>query len=265
MDKAAERAVALGAEAMQLFTQSPRTWRPTNHKAENIARFRQICDDNGIRSKVAHALYLINLGSPDEALYEKSVTALINSVNACEQIGLDGLIFHVGSHQGAGFDSALPRVVEALHRGLEHTENSWVLMENSAGQGGTIGRSVDELARIYDAVGDHPRLGIAIDTCHWFVSGVDVRDPEVLDGALDEIDSKIGLDRLRALHINDSKTPLGSNRDRHENIGDGEIGEGLATFLRSERLQGLPAILEVPGDGDGPTAEELRKVRALHG
>jgi deoxyribonuclease IV len=139
-------------------------------------------------------------------------------------------------------------------------------MENSAGTGGTIGRSIEELAVIFEAVGGHERLGVCLDSCHLYASGVDVTDKKALDGALKELDKRIGLDRLRALHANDSKEPLGSNRDRHENIGDGLIGEGLGVFLSHPKLQRLPVVLEVPGkDGSGPNAEEIRKLRELHG
>ena len=144
-------------------------------------------------------------------------------------------------------------------------DRTWLLMENSAGAGGTIGRSVDELALLYEALHRHERLGICLDSCHLYVSGVDVTDHAALDGVLEEVDARIGLDRLRALHANDAKAPLGSNRDRHENILDGLMGEGLGTFLAHPRLQHLPVVLEVPGkDGRGPNAEELRKLRDLH-
>jgi deoxyribonuclease-4 len=138
-------------------------------------------------------------------------------------------------------------------------------MENSAGTGGTIGRSTQELGAIFDALGRHERLGICLDSCHWFASGVDVSDRKALNAALKEVDALIGLDRLRALHANDSKEPLGSNRDRHANIGDGLIGEGLGAFLSHRKLQKLPVVLEVPGaDGHGPNADEIRKLRELH-
>jgi deoxyribonuclease-4 len=138
-------------------------------------------------------------------------------------------------------------------------------MENSAGAGGTIGRSIDELAAIFDALGRHERLGVCLDSCHLFVSGVDVTDPSTWDALLEDLDSRIGLDRVRALHANDAKAPLGSNRDRHDNIGEGLIGEGLGVFLAHPKLQALPAVLEVPGaDGKGPNADEIRKLRELH-
>jgi deoxyribonuclease-4 len=138
-------------------------------------------------------------------------------------------------------------------------------MENTAGAGGTIGRSLEELAALYDALDHHRRLGICLDSCHLFASGYDVTDRSELDKVLKELDASIGLDRLRCLHVNDSKTPLGSNRDRHDNIGEGLMGEGLGVFLAHPKLQKLPAFLEVPGkDGHGPDAEQMKKLRALY-
>src|SRR4051812_13743771 len=180
-------------------------------------------------------------------------------------IGADGVVFHVGSHVGAGFDAGLERVLPAMEQVLELcNDTTWLLMENSAGAGGTIGRSIDELATIYERLDKHPRLGLCLDSCHLYVSGVDVTDPATLDALLDEVDDSIGLDRLRALHVNDSGAPLGSNRDRHANIGDGLLGEKLGVFLGNERLQGLPAVLEVAGpENKGPDANEVRKAKEI--
>ena len=145
------------------------------------------------------------------------------------------------------------------------SDTTWLLLENSAGAGGTIGRSIDELAALVDALDRHPRLGVCLDTCHLYVSGVDVTDPASLDATLAELDGRIGLDRLRALHVNDAATPLGSNRDRHANVLEGEMGEQLGVFLAHPSLQGLPAVMEMPGpDKHGPDAAELMKVRDLH-
>jgi deoxyribonuclease-4 len=190
-----------------------------------------------------------------------------STVDAACAIESEGVVFHVGSHLGAGFEHGLERVVPAIAQVLERSnDRTWVLMENSAGAGGTIGRSLDELAVIFDALDRHERLGICLDSCHLFVSGIDVTDRAVLDALLEELDERIGLDRLRLLHANDAKAPLGSNRDRHDNIGEGLMGEGLGAFLAQPKLQGLPVVLEVPGaDGHGPNAEEIRKLRELHG
>lgn len=263
--RAIDRIEAIGGESVQLFTQSPRTWRPTNHDPANIERFKERRQEAGVGAVVCHALYLVNLASPNEDFYEKSVAALANTVDVAAAIEADGVVFHVGSHQGAGLEAGLERVVPAMQQALERcTETTWLLMENSAGAGGTIGRSIGELAVLFDALDRHPRVGVCLDTCHLYVSGYDVTDRGELDRLLEELDARIGLDRLRALHVNDTAAPLGSNRDRHANIGEGLMGEQLGVFLGHPRLQGLPAVLETPGSGQGPDNEELRKLRELH-
>jgi deoxyribonuclease-4 len=263
-----DRAEAMGAEAVQLFTQSPRMWRPTNHDPANLERFKQRRIELGIApgGVVAHALYLVNLAAPDDEIYEKSRAALRNTVEVACAIEADGVVFHVGSHLGAGMEVGMERCVPALREALELcSETTWLLMEDSAGAGGTIGRSLDELAALFDACGAHERLGVCLDTCHLYVSGADVTDRGVLDDLLADLDARIGLDRLRALHVNDAAAPLGSNRDRHANIGEGLLGEQLGVFLAHPKLQVLPAFLEVPGpDKHGPDANELKKVRDMH-
>ena len=248
----------MDADAVQLFAQSPRTWRFPDHDPAELERFREQSAESGVPA-VVHALYLVNLAAPDDAIYEKSVATMRSTVDAACAIGAQAVVFHVGSHLGAGFDAGLERAVPALEQILDRcNEDTWLLLENSAGAGGTIGRSLDELTALYEATGRHERLGICLDSCHLFVSGIDVREPATMTAVL-------GLDRLRCLHANDAKAPLGSNRDRHENIGEGLIGEALGAFLSEPRVQGLPVILEVPGeDGHGPNAEEVRKLRELH-
>ena len=188
-------------------------------------------------------------------LHAKSVAAMRSTLEAASAIGAEGVIFHVGSHLGDGFEAGLAQVVPALRELLElTTDDLWLLLENSAGAGGTIGRSADELAAIHEALDHHPRLGVCLDSCHWCVSGVDVTDPTVLDAAVADLDRQIGLDRLRCLHVNDTKAALGSNRDRHASIGVGLMGDGLRTFLAHPAFQDLPAILETPGPtGTGRT------------
>ena len=263
--KAIDKAVGMGADVVQLFVQSPRTWRFPNHDPSDLERFRERRAETGLPALV-HALYLVNLAAPDDEIHRKSVETMRSTVDAACAIEADAVIFHVGSHLGSGFDAALERVVPALQQVLDRcSERTWLLMENSAGAGGTIGRSLDELAVIFGALDAHERLGICLDSCHLYVSGVDVTDRAALDALLDELDERIGLDRLRALHANDAKAPLGSNRDRHDNIGEGLIGDGLGVFLAHPLLQQLPIVLEVPGaDGKGPNADELAKLRALH-
>src|SRR5581483_12191477 len=263
---AVDRAVAIGADSLQLFTQSPRMWRPTNHDPATFERFRERRTETGLGGVPCHALYLCNLAAPDDAIYEKSVAALRNTMEVASGIGADAVVFHVGSHLGSGFEHGLERVVPALNQVLElTTDETWLLMENSAGAGGTIGRSIDELATLYERLERHPRLGICLDSCHLYVSGIDVTDAAALDACLDEVDASIGLDRLRALHVNDSATALGSNRDRHANIGEGLLGEQLGVFLGNPRLQGLPAVIETAGpENHGPDANEVRKAKEIH-
>ena len=263
---AIDRIEAMGGEAVQIFTQSPRTWRPTNHDPANFERFKERRAEAGIGGVVCHALYLVNLAAPDDEIFEKSVATLVNTVDVGCAIDADGVVFHIGSHLGAGFETGLERVVPALERTLEHcSDTMWLLLENSAGAGGTMGRSVDELAVLVERLGGHPRLGLCLDSCHLWVSGVDVTDPKTLDALLEDVDARIGLDRLRALHVNDAAAPLGSNRDRHANIGEGLLGDKLGVFLAHPSLQGLPALLEVPGkDGKGPDADEIQKLKDLH-
>ena len=265
IDKAIDRAVEMGADSVQVFTQSPRAWRPTNHDPASFDCFREKRAEAGIGGVLCHAVYLCNLGTPDPVIYERSVAALQNTTEVACAIGADGVVFHVGSHLGSGLEAGLEHVVPALEQALERcTDETWLLMENSAGAGGTIGRSVEELATIYSRLGGHPRLGVCLDSCHLWVSGVDVTDPVALDSCLDELDSAIGLDRLRALHVNDAAAPLGSNRDRHANILEGELGEKLGAFLSNPRFEGLPAVLETAGpDNHGPDAEEVRKTKDL--
>jgi len=253
-------------DSVQLFAQSPRTWRFPDHDPADLKAFRARRQELGIGAVAIHAVYLLNLASTKADFYEKSVDTLSKTVDAACAIGAEAVVFHVGSHQGAGFDAGLERVVPALAQALERCDDTtWLCMENTAGTGDTIGRSLEELAALYEALDHHPRLGVCLDSCHLFASGYDVTDPDALDGVVKQLDALIGLDRLRVLHVNDSKTPLGSNRDRHDNIGDGLMGNKLAVFLGHPKLQGLPALLEVPGaDGHGPDLEQMAKLRKLY-
>jgi deoxyribonuclease IV len=263
--KALDKAEAMNADAVQLFVQSPRTWRFPDHDPKDLERFRERREQLGLPA-IVHSLYLVNLAAPDDEIYRKSVETMRSTMDTACAIDADAVVFHVGSHLGAGFEAGLERAVPALAQVLERSnERTWLLMENSAGAGGTIGRSIDELGVLFDALGRHERLGLCLDSCHLYVSGVDVTDEDTWDGLLGEVDDRIGLDRLRVLHANDAKAPLGSNRDRHDNIGDGLMGEGIGVFLAHPRVQELPVVLEVPGaDGHGPNAEEIQKLRDIH-
>jgi len=264
--KAIDRAVEIDANALQLFVQSPRAWRFPDHDPADLAAFRERRVEAGLGGVLVHCLYLVNLATPNDDFYEKSVYTMRRTMEASSAIDADGVVLHVGSHQGAGFEAGMERVAPALEQILEGTsDTTWLLMENTAGAGGTIGRSIDELEAIFERMDRHPRLGICLDSCHLYASGCDVTDRDELDHLLGAIDSTFGLDRVRALHVNDSKAPLGSNRDRHDNILQGVMGEELGVFVGHPAFQGLPAVLEVPGpDGHGPDAGEVKKLRELH-
>jgi len=264
--KALDNAHAFGMDAVQLFAQSPRAWRFPEHDPADLQGFRARREELGIGAVSIHALYLINLASPKDDFYEKSVTTLTKTVETACAIGAEAVVFHVGSHLGSGFEAAVERVVPALQEVLERCDDTtWLCMENAAGTGDTVGRSLEELATLFQAAGRHPRLGICLDSCHLYASGYDVTKQAEMGRVVDEVEKEIGLDRLRVLHVNDSKTPLGSNRDRHDNIGDGLMGAKLAVFLGHPKLQSLPALLEVPGaDGHGPDAEQMEKLRKLY-
>jgi deoxyribonuclease-4 len=263
ISKAIDRVEAIGGNAVQLFTQSPRMWRPTEHAPEEIERFRKRRRQARVRAVSCHALYLVNLASRDASVRANSLEALRATMRTADAIGSEAVVFHVGSHLGIGFEEAVAVVVPALQELLElTTDDLWLCMENAAGAGGTIGRSIAELAVLFDAVDRHPRLGVCLDSCHWWASGVDVAGVDELAAALEDLDDRIGLERVRVLHVNDSRTPLGSNRDRHELLGRGLIGDGLATFLGHPAFSGLPAITETWED-KGEATEDLDRMRAL--
>jgi deoxyribonuclease-4 len=261
---AIERGAALGCRAIQVFTTSPRAWRAQIHPPENLEAFRAARAAADI-SVVCHASYLINLAGTDEAVVQKSGAALAACCDVASALDAEAVIVHVGSHLGDGLDAGLERIQVELTKVLAGLpENIWLLLENTAGAGGTIGRTIDELAAVIERC-PHPRLGVCLDSCHLFASGIEITDPDLMTACLDSLDATIGLDRLRALHLNDSQMPFDSNRDRHANVGEGLIGGGLASFLGHPRLQGLPCVLETPGhDGKGVDAQCLASARRLH-
>jgi deoxyribonuclease IV len=264
ISKAVDRIEEIGGNAVQLFTQSPRMWKPTAHADEELARFRERRKETKVGAVLCHALYLVNLASRDAQIRKRSLTALQATMETALAIDADAVVFHVGSHQGYGFQSALRKVTSALERLLELTSDRlWLCLENTAGAGGTIGRDVAELAAIFDALGGHRRVGVCIDSCHWWASGVDVTDREALDAAIAEVDETFGLERLRCLHVNDAAVELGANRDRHEVVADGRMGNGLATFLGHPAFKDLPAVLETWPKG-GLTSKDVDQLRRLH-
>jgi len=261
----------IGAEVVQIFTQSPRMWKPSQYGPEVLAGYREAqAEHPRVTSTFCHATYLINLATADPVLADKSRACLNANLATAEGMGSDGLVLHIGSHRGRGFEAALPGIVEALFEALDSVEVESadhpcpILLENAAGAGDTVGRSFEELAEVIDTAGGDERLGVCLDTQHLWASGVPFGTLDEADDLVTLIEDTVGMDRLRCLHLNDSKVEFGANRDRHENIGEGTIGlKALAALLGHPRLQGLPAVLEVPGEGDGPRAEDVAKARRV--
>jgi deoxyribonuclease-4 len=259
----------IGADVVQIFTQSPRMWKPSQYGPEVLAGYREAqAEHPTITSTFCHATYLINLATPDPVLADKSRACLDANLATAEGMGADGLVLHIGSHRGSGFDTSLPGIVEALIEALDSVEASVdpcpILLENAAGAGDTVGRSFEELAAVIDAAGGDERLGVCLDTQHLWASGVPFGTVEEADDLVALVEDTVGMARLQCLHLNDSKVAFGANKDRHENIGDGTIGtEALAALLGHPELQGLPAILEVPGEGDGPRSEDVAAARQV--
>jgi deoxyribonuclease IV len=264
---ALDRGTEIGAEVVQIFTQSPRAWKPTQYADEVLFDYRVAQERNErVTETFCHATYLINLATDQPELLERSRSCLAANLAVGAGIGARGLVLHVGSHKGSGLAACLPQIVDAL-LGVLATQppgSCPILLENAAGAGGTVGRTFDELAAILDAAGDEraPDLGVCLDTQHLWASGVCYATLLEADAVVAEFDATIGLERLRCLHLNDSKVELGANRDRHENIGDGTIGgRALGAFISHPALVGLPAILEVPGVGDGPRDIDIAAAR----
>lgn len=260
-----KRAQQLDTQTMQVFISNPRGWRQTTYTDEQAKDFRLACRQAGLKSVFAHMIYLVGYGSANEELREKSNKALRQAMSTADALGISGLVTHLGSHQGLGFEQALSRLAEGLSEGLASSHNTEIILENSAGAGGNIGNSLEELAQILEALKGHPRVKICLDTAHLLGAGYEIRDPKSWDDFLVKFDQLIGMDRLRVMHLNDSKAPLGSRLDRHENIGFGEIGrKGFRAILGHAKLKDVPGILEVPGmDNQGPDLANLQALREL--
>jgi deoxyribonuclease-4 len=259
LPRAVERGVERGCRAIQIFNQSPRMWRPTAYGPDDFQAFNEAMSASPIEAVLIHAVYLVNCASEDPEMAEKSLASLIHSLRVGDAIGAAGVVLHPGSAKTGDTGEAIARAGKVIREALAGSSHCSLQLENTAGAGGTLGRSFGELAALLDAAGGDTRLGLCLDSCHLLASGYDIRTAAGLSDALDECDRLIGLERLGSLHINDSARILGSNRDRHANLGDGELGErGCAVFLSDPRFQGLPCVLETPGpNGSGPTAEEV--------
>src|SRR6195952_3055944 len=265
--KAVARGVERGANAIQIFNQNPRAWKPTIYSDEAVEEFRTAMADSEVDALVIHAVYLLNAGSEDPDIREKTLTSLRASLQAGDALGAVSVVLHPGSALKGEVAPAIARAGEVIKEALAESEHCALHLENTAGAGGTLGRSFEELHALIDAGGGEARLGMCLDSCHLFASGYDIRTEEGLTSVLDEADRVVGLDRLGSLHCNDSVNGLGTNRDRHADIGEGELGEdGCAVFLSEPRFQGLPVILETPGpDKKGTPPEEIELARERRG
>jgi deoxyribonuclease-4 len=259
------RGVEIGAEAIQVFSQNPRQWRPTNWKLDDINEFNSLMKEGPVGAVVIHTVYLINCASRDKGILEKSLTSLVHALRLGDAIGSTGVVLHPGSSLGGQKAAALKRVGKVLREALDRSGSCRLLLEDTAGAGETLGRSFEELASLIELAGGDERLGLCLDCCHMLASGFDIRTAEGLTEVVDDCDQLIGLDRLACLHVNDSMNPLGSNRDRHAPLGEGELGdEGCAAFLSEPRFEGLPALFEGPGfAGKAPAKEDVKKAREL--
>jgi len=262
---AIDRALQIQAESLQIFAAPPQTWRPTNHTADACARFRTLHAEAGLGQVWIHNIYLANLAHEDDEQWAKSINSVVNALNVSHQIGARGVVLHTGTHHGKGIEAVLSRVAAAVARIFTEAPGPAVLaLENAAGQGGAIGKQFSDLGAIIRAVGSD-RLQVCLDTCHTFAAGYNLATTVGMRETLEEFDTAIGIERLAVLHANDSKQPLGSARDRHENIGDGHIGRsGFDVILNTPELQGKALLLEVPGiEGGGPDLENVQRLKAI--
>ncbi len=254
VERALARGEAIPVESLQLFSKNERQWIAKPLDPEVVERFHDEVERTGITKLVVHDSYLINLASPKPDILEKSLPAFADELQRCDTLGVPYLVTHPGAHTGSGVDAGIARFAQSLNEIFAGMPDSktLTLLETTAGQGTSLGRSFEEIAAIIDLVEDRARVGVCLDTCHIFAAGYDYRTPETYAATMAHFDRVIGLDRLKVIHLNDSRNPLGSNKDRHDHIGDGEIGlEGFRQFVNDPRLDGLPGILETEKDDGG--------------
>jgi deoxyribonuclease-4 len=263
--KAIERGTERGCESIQIFNQSPRMWRPTAYGEEDFAAFREAMEASPVQAAVIHAVYLINCASKDAELRRKSLKSLTHALRIGDAIGAAGVVLHPGAQKGEPLGPSLKRAGKTIAAALGDSDRCPLLLEQTAGHKGLLGRDFEQTAELIELAGGGERLGLCLDSCHLFVQGYDITDEGHLGAVLDEADQKVGLGRLRCLHVNDAAAPLGSCRDRHANIGKGEMGRrGLAAFLSEPRFEGLPATLETPGpEKKGSSRAEVTAAKRL--
>ena len=263
--KAVSRGEDLGCSSIQIFNQSPRAWKPTNYGEEDFSAFLAAMDDSEVEAVIIHAVYLINCATPEPELRKKSLASLTNALQIGDAIGAAGVVLHPGARKDADLAPAIARAGSVIAEAIADSQHCPVLIEQMAGHKGILGHDFDEIAALAEAAGGGDRVGLCLDSCHLFAAGIEIGTAAGIDAMLAEIEGKLGPGRIGALHINDSMTPFGSRRDRHADLGDGEIGEdALALFLSEPRFDGLPATLETPGeDKKGASAADVEFAREL--
>jgi deoxyribonuclease-4 len=261
-----DRAVELGCTTFQIFTRNPRGWTYTKLKKAEVDEFRRKFEAAGFRVAMAHMPYLPNIASPKKDIYEKSVRSLVAELERCGALGLELLVVHVGSHLGAGLEKGVEQVANAVNRAVEAVDNQVkVLLENMAGQRNSCGSRFEDIAEILSRVKNADRVGVCLDTCHIYAAGYDIRSEEAVEATISRLDKVVGLNRLWAVHLNDSKGALGSGLDRHEHIGMGNIGEnGFKAFINHPAIRDKPMVIETPEDERGNYATDLAKLRKLY-
>ena len=265
LDKAAENAAGMGADTMQIFSRNPRGSSYKDYTKEEISRFQKIREENGMKTVLAHAPYTMNLASAKEEVYEFANTVIREDVARMDALGIENIVFHPGSHTGIGVQAGIKNIIAGLDQALTGEEHIMVLLETMSGKGTEIGSCFEELKEIREGCAHPEKIGICLDTCHVFAAGHDLAEP--VDAVLSEFDRVLGLSLLRAVHLNDSMMPFGSNKDRHAALGAGEIGfPALLRVLEHPELKELPFYLETPFDDAGHAAEirMLREKLAEH-
>jgi deoxyribonuclease IV len=263
--RAIERAEERNCDAIQIFNQSPRMWRPTRYSDADFAAFKEAMRASRVEDVAIHMIYLINPAAKDREMRKKSLESLTHALRVGDGIGALGVVVHPGALKDDTRTNARKRAIGLIKEALARSERCPIIYENTAGSPQLLGRDFDETAELIDKTGGPKRLGLCIDSCHLFATGYDIRTREGVSALVDEIDAKVGLKQLRLLHVNDAKDELGSNRDRHIALGKGEIGrKGIRAFLGEPRFQGLPAVFEGPGlEGHSPSKEDVQVMRRL--
>lgn len=264
VDKAVERQEEVGGNCGQIFAGSPRTWSVSEYEEAEGDEFLDARDEEDQNPYVIHSTYLVNLATPKDDLFEKSLKCLQKELEAAENLEVEYVVFHPGAHTGSGRENGIERIAEGLDE-LEIPENVTLLLENTAGKGTTLGKTMGELREMIKASEtDEEKIGVCIDTCHAHAAGYELREDEGFEDFLQEIEEDLGLEKVKILHLNDSKDEKGSEKDNHEHIGEGNIGlEGFRNVVNSEKLEEIPMVLETPNTDEKGYGENIEQIKAL--